>query len=186
MTPDIAKKPFLKRTRLLLVAVAAAGLALVAKWVTYGTGWQVISVNPLLPAIVAADVFLMSSLLSGVWSDYKESEKLPGEIASSLESLSDEAIAIQAGRHRDRGTALLVALRDVAAFLSVWLKQEHQTPLLSRKLEHVNELFIGLDPEIPANFVARVKQEIANIRRVVTRIRTIRITEFASGGYLSA
>ena len=32
--------------------------------------------------------------------------------------------------------------------------------------------------------MVRIKQETANLRRLVTRIRTIRATEFVSGGYL--
>ena len=81
-------------TRALLVVVVAITLKLAAHWL----GWEFISLNPLFSGIVAANVFLMSFLLSGVLTDYKESERLPGELATSLEAVADEAFVIYSSK----------------------------------------------------------------------------------------
>jgi hypothetical protein len=76
--------------RALLAVLVAMALKLIAHWF----GWEFVSLNPLFSGIVAANVFLMSFLLSGVLTDCKESERLPGELAASLEAIADEASAI--------------------------------------------------------------------------------------------
>jgi hypothetical protein len=57
-------------------------------------GWEFISINPLFSALVASTVFLLGFLLNGVLSDFKESEKLPSEIASSLMLIARETNAV--------------------------------------------------------------------------------------------
>jgi hypothetical protein len=69
--------------RVALLALAVCG----AKVVVHRFGLELFSVNPLFTAMVASTFFLVSFLLSGVLTDYKESEKIPGLIASSLETL---------------------------------------------------------------------------------------------------
>ena len=76
--------PLMRKAALVVGVVVAAKLA--AHWL----GWEIISLNPLFSGIVAANVFLMGFLLSGVLADYKESERLPGELAASIETITDE------------------------------------------------------------------------------------------------
>jgi len=51
---------------------------------------EIVTLNALFTSLIAAATFLISFLLNGVISDYKESEKLPGDIAASLETIYDE------------------------------------------------------------------------------------------------
>ena len=67
---------------------------MVAKLILHRLGWEGISINQLFSALVASNVFLLGFLLNGVLSDYKESEKIPGEIASALTLLAREVKAI--------------------------------------------------------------------------------------------
>ncbi len=55
-----------------------------------------ISINPLFSAMVASTIFLLGFLLSDVLTDFKESEKIPAELATSLQTLNLEIQAIQA------------------------------------------------------------------------------------------
>ena len=177
---------FYIRYHLLWAALGAAAAVVVLKWFAHTAGWEFISVNPLFSGIVAADVFLMGFLLSGVWSDYKESEKLPGELASSIEALIDEAISIRDRKDSAMGSTLLSALYQLSHTIELWFRGKENTNQLMEQLAHVNELFFGLDSLIPANYVVRMKQEHAQIRRVIRRIRTIRATQFVPAGYLIA
>ena len=86
--------------RLLLRVSAVVGGVVGAKLVVHFLGWEVISINPLFSGIVAANIFLMGFLLSGVLSDYKESERLPGELGACLENLAQEVSRIRDGEVR--------------------------------------------------------------------------------------
>ena len=83
-----------RRLRILLQVTAIVGLVVVAKLILHRLGWEGISINQLFSALVASNVFLLGFLLNGVLSDYKESEKIPGEIASALTLLAREVKAI--------------------------------------------------------------------------------------------
>ncbi len=86
-----------KRWRLVVIivriSIASAGFVLLRAHV-HRLGLDVLELSPLLSSLVAATVFLLGFLLNGVLSDYKESEKLPGELSTSLFLLAKEIKAI--------------------------------------------------------------------------------------------
>jgi hypothetical protein len=66
------------------------GIVLI-KYAVHIFGLEFIELNALFTSFVAANVFLLGFLMAGVLTDFKESEKLPGELSVSLESIADEA-----------------------------------------------------------------------------------------------
>src|SRR5688572_1927870 len=84
-----------------LVARVAPVVAVVAivKVGFHELGWDDVELNPLYTGLVAANVFLLGFLLAGTLADYKESEKLPGDLAASLETIADECQIL----YRDKG-----------------------------------------------------------------------------------
>src|SRR5512136_1491266 len=87
-------RKFHKKYQLVLRVILIVGIVIVLKLIAHWFGWEIISLNPLFSGIVAANVFLMGFLLSGVLTDYKESERLPGELAASIETIADEAAIV--------------------------------------------------------------------------------------------
>jgi len=59
------------RHRLLLRVSTVVAVVVGAKLLVHFLGLEMISINPLFSGIVAANVFLMGFLLSGVLSDFK-------------------------------------------------------------------------------------------------------------------
>ena len=57
--------------RFLLRVGVVTAVVVVAKVGVHALSWEVISLNALFTGIIAANVFLMGFLLSGVLSDYK-------------------------------------------------------------------------------------------------------------------
>jgi hypothetical protein len=172
--------------RLLLRAGAIVAVVVGAKLLVHFLGWEVISINPLFSGIVAANVFLMGFLLSGVLSDYKESERLPGELSACLENLAQEVRGIRCAKPDAQVGPCLIHLAQLGQDVLDWFHKKHRT---SELLEHLNELtplFAGLEPWTQATLVARLKQEQSNLRRTLIRIHTIRETSFISAGYLLA
>ncbi len=52
------------------------------KFGTHKFGFEVMELNALFSSLVAGTIFLIGFLISGVLTDYKESEKLPSELAA--------------------------------------------------------------------------------------------------------
>jgi predicted membrane chloride channel (bestrophin family) len=155
-----------------------------AKLFAHYAGWEVISINPLFSGVVAANMFLMGFVLT----DFKESERLPGELAASLENLAQEVRGVKIARPEAKADvdSCLALLSQLGRDLLDWFLKRHRSQDL---LEHLNELtghFARLEKWTQATLVARFKQEQGNLRRTLVRIHTIRETSFISSGYLLA
>jgi hypothetical protein len=64
------------------------------KLIFHFLGWEVISVGPVITALVAGVFFVIAIILSGVLQDYKESEKMPGELTASIEALYKDSMLV--------------------------------------------------------------------------------------------
>src|SRR5512137_2926939 len=91
MTTVFKKCPMLKRWHLTVKVLPLLLVIIGLKLLFHNLGWEFLTLSPLFTSLIAATTFLIGFLISGVISDYKESEKLPGELASSLEVIYDEA-----------------------------------------------------------------------------------------------
>jgi hypothetical protein len=172
--------------RFLARVLAIVGAIGAAKVAAHQLGWEVISLNALFTGIIAANVFLMGFLLSGVLADYKESERMPGEISACLENMAQEVAAMGIGKPEAQIGPCLHHLSRLADDLLAWFYKKIDTDGLLVSLNGLTAQFAALEPWTQATFIARLKQEQSNLRRTMTRIETIRDTSFVSAGYLLA
>ena len=175
-----------RKYRLVLRVILIVGIVIVLKLITHSFGWEIISLNPLLSGIVAANVFLMGFLLSGILTDYKESERLPGELTTIVESIVEEALTIYKYKNAPAAKECLTYLHQFTVAVKNWFYKKERTKDLMEKLSGLNEFFVAFEPLIQANFIVRLKQEQTNIRRLLVRIHTVRETSFVSSGYMIA
>ena len=115
------------RQRLLLRVSGIVGVVVAVKLLVHDLGWEVISINPLFSGIVAANIFLMGFLLSGVLSDYKESERLPGELSASLQNLAQEIVGLSLAKPGSDVTPSLRTLSLLAGDLLEWFHKKRRT-----------------------------------------------------------
>jgi hypothetical protein len=169
-----------RRRLLMLIKVSALVLAIgLAKLVAHQLGWEWMRPNPLVTSLVASTVFLMGFLLNGVLGDFKESEKLPGEIATSLETLGLEIQAIpshnpvaQVGHH-------LEAVAELGDSILEWLLNRIPTAELLRRYQQTHgqvvqaSVKLGIPP-----LQARLMAETAQILKLINRVEAIRETSF--------
>ncbi|MFH1158572.1 MAG: hypothetical protein V1721_06780 [Pseudomonadota bacterium] len=171
----------------LAIKVAPFVIAILSvKFFAHFYGLEFLSLSPLFGALISANVFLVGFLISGVLGDYKESERLPGEIACSLEVLRDEA-AIVGLNHKSPVPGLLHAHANLLlSSILAWFHKKERTWDLLNKLSDLNPIFLEMEPLTQANFIVRLKQEQSNLRKMIVRIHTIRETSFNSAGYAIA
>jgi predicted membrane chloride channel (bestrophin family) len=162
------------------------GIIITIKLIAHWFGWEIISLNPLLSGIVAANVFLMGFLLSGILTDYKESERLPGELTTSIESIVEEATTIYKSKNAPVAKECLRHLHQFTVSLKNWFYKKERTRDVMEKLSGLSDFFVAFELLTQATFIARLKQEQTNIRRIMIRIHTVRDTSFVSSGYLIA
>jgi hypothetical protein len=161
-------------------------LVALAKVIIDQTGGEGLDVNPLFTGLVAANVFLLGFLLAGTLADYKESERLPGELAASLQSLADECQILYRDKAAPPARECIEQLSKLAETLNLWFNGHADTDAVLDGLEDLNPYFLAFEPLTQPNFIVRLKQEQAGMRRTVIRIATIRDTSFVGAGYVIA
>lgn len=156
------------------------------KLIVHLLGWEILSLNSLFSGIVAANVFLMGFLITGVLTDYKESEKLPGDIASCINAIADEMIIIKKRKNHVLADQGLKYLSDLTENIKLWFYKKTSSAVLMEKIEGLNNYFADFEDLTQANFIVRMKQEQNTLRRIITRIHMIRETSFIASGYTIA
>ena len=164
------------------MVAATVAAKLVLDWL----GWEGLSINPLYTSLVAATVFLLGFLLAGTLADYKESERLPGELAASLEAIADECAILYESKQAPEARACLAHLQRLTDSLRRWFYEQEKTSAVLDAIAGLNGFFLAFEPLTQPNFIVRLKQEQSAVRRIVTRIHMIRETSFVAAGYAIA
>jgi hypothetical protein len=164
----------------MLIKVSALVLAIgLAKLLAHQLDWEWIRPNPLVTSLVASTVFLLGFLLNGVLGDFKESEKLPGELATSLETLGLEIQAIPIHKPEAQVGYPLAAVAELGGSILDWLLNRLSTNELLRRYQQVHgqvvqaSVQLGIPP-----LQARLMAEMAQILKLINRVETIRETSF--------
>lgn len=134
------------------------------------------------PVLTAAAV-LIGYMLSNTTSDYKESERLPGEVAASLETMEEtyawaavtrSQLDVQGFRRR------LAALTDE---IFAWLTGKKTSEGKFQSLQQFNQVVTELERAGASNPASRFLAELHALRRVLTRMGVIARTGFLASGY---
>jgi len=182
----INKLPLHSRWRLALKTIPLVVLILLIKFPVHYFGYEFLTINALFTAIISANIFLIGFLISGVLADYKESEKLPGDLSASMESMADEGLIIYKNKKGREAKHFLEKLSLFNRSLIDWFYKKEKTSSLMDKLLSFNDDFLAFETQTQANFIARLKQEQNAIRKMINRIHTIRETTFLGTGYAIA
>lgn len=182
----IAKIPFHSRWRLAIKTIPFVVIIVLLKFTAHYFGYEFLTLNSLFTAIISANIFLIGFLISGVLVDYKESEKLPGDLSASLETMADEGLIIYKNKKSQEAKDFLLKLSQFNKSLVSWFYKEEKTENLMKKLFSFNDDFLVFESQTQANFIVRLKQEQNSIRKMINRIHTIRETSFLGTGYAIA
>ena len=144
--------------------------------------FEIISVGPVITALLAGVFFVLAIILSGILTDFKESEKLPGELAVSIETLFDDFDLI-AAKESVMGT--LEKIRNLTAVIisNFEMKGRWQSHLVNNILESIDEDIKTCNEKgVPISLIVKFRNEMANIRRISNRIEIIKETSFLPAG----
>ena len=148
--------------------------------------WDTVELTPLHTGLVAGNIFLIGFLLSGTLADYKESERIPGELAARAETIADECEILYRDTGADVARQCLAQVGAFARSFSSWLRGSATVDAPLEAIERFNDHFLAFQPLTQPNFIVRLKQEQALLRLLVFRVNTIKETSFVGAGYVIA
>lgn len=133
--------------------------------------------------ILTSGVFLVGFMLAGTMTDYKESEKIPGQIASALETIEETTItmAIKCG---EPTRPYRLAVLKMSNAIYDWLYKRIDNQQLYEVLSEYNQTIQKIDAAGGAPpIIGRLINDVYDLRRLVTRTRVISETGFLATGY---
>ncbi|QQS25688.1 MAG: hypothetical protein IPM43_04775 [Actinomycetota bacterium] len=144
----------------------------------WAIGVEGMTVSPLASSIIGGGVFVMGLVVAGTLSDYKDAERAPTDLAAGLYSILRETESMNATWHlpemnqmRARLTQVVIALRgDINA---------GDTRNGQAAIEDLSSSFLTLEnTDVPANYVVRLRQEQAGLRKAILRIYHLQREQF--------
>lgn len=183
MRKNMALGILLKKWHLAIKIIPILGVICVLKLLSHKFGFEVISLNALFTSLIAATTFLVGFLITGVISDYKESEKIPGDMAASLEAIYDEAYILDKNKGNERTKAFILHYENLLQSIHSWFYRKERTRAIIEKLHQMNDYFSEFEGIMQANFLARMKNEQNSLRKIVIRIDSIRDMSFIPSAY---
>ncbi|MHB1086661.1 MAG: hypothetical protein ACYCZ0_02825 [Minisyncoccota bacterium] len=179
-----------KKFRLAITTLAVVLILVAAKYFIHAFALEFLSINALFTSAIAGAIFIMGFLLAGIIADYKEAEKVPAEMRSSLENIWEEGKFF----NRDKRDFNLAALREnmliiIRDFIR-GLGHEGDHYKLEPCVESVNKLsesFAHMEKlGMPPNYVVRLEGEQAALRKSVLRVYYIQRMTFLPSAHILA
>lgn len=172
--------------RIFFIALFFASLVVAAKYILHYFQLEPIQISSLHGSVISGVIFVIGFLLSATLADYKESERLPAELASALESMHEDALSIEENYPKFKASIYQAQLHKIAlAFLSD-LRNPKNTAARA-ELHALNRYHAQLETAgVPANFIVKLKQQQALLLRHLFRVNYIqRITFVPSANILA-
>lgn len=176
-------KKVIKKYKLALATMPFLITIVVIKLIMHLYNWEFLELSSLFTAIISANIFIIGFLMSSILSDYKESERLPNELANSLENIFDDSFYVYKEKNNSAGLEISKQIHVVTEKFKFWIKKEYRTKEMMNELEKINSNLHLLESSITANYIVRLKNELSNAKRIIGRIDTIRDTSFNEGAY---
>jgi hypothetical protein len=133
--------------------------------------------------VLTIGAFLMGFMLSGTMSDFKESERLPADVACTLEAIEETFVHAAHGRPQVDLKGSLERVADTARIIDEWLHKKRRADEMYAALTALGSALTALENHGAGPHATRGLRELSTLRRFVTRIGVISRTGFLASGY---
>ncbi|HEY5961668.1 MAG TPA: hypothetical protein VIV60_34145 [Polyangiaceae bacterium] len=137
-----------------------------------------------LTFVLTGGVFLVGFMLAGTMADYKEAEKLPGEVVCSLATIEDTFDQGAAHKSALDAQVLRGLVRQATDAIHAWLRQKSTFEDALAALDGLSKGGHQLEEAgVAPPVCVRVVNEVHGLRRSLVRMEVISRTGFLATGY---
>lgn len=133
--------------------------------------------------VLTGGVFLIGFMLAGTMADYKESEKLPGELAGNLEAIEDLLDQVAVAKPVLDGPKMKAAVLKTTETIRAWLFRKVTYGDMCNELTALALVIRSLEAQGLAFQASYGLGELKKLRNTTTRIQVISRTSFLPAGY---
>jgi hypothetical protein len=129
--------------------------------------------------VLSGGVFLLGFMLAGTMSDYKEAEKIPGEIVTGLETIEEVMVHVATVKQDDPAKHRRNVL-DVLDTIDRWLHKRATDVQLHEALHRLTTAFTAIEL---GSHATRAFSIMTSVRRALLRVSVMSRTGFLATGY---
>ena len=175
---------FMKKWGLIGKALAFTAVLVIIRLVIDISSYDILALTTLITAFIGAAIFTVAVIFTGTLTDYKESEKIPSDLATSIRSLSHDFDVVPGV---DKGI-IWQGKNDVVSLLDMicenFRSNNWETGKVHGGIRKVNtdiHTLAGLNVAPP--LLVKMRNELTAIDRISNRIATIAGTSFIPTAY---
>ncbi len=164
------------------MSLGATAAAVVAKYLLHNFGWEPIAQTSLHTSLISSVIFVIGFILSATIADYKESEKIPAEFASTIQDIYDDARAIHDTYPKFDLKLLHENLLDILGSFRAGTRVKRTS--VRREIRDLHESFGQMEKAgVPPNFVVKLKQQQSQLLKSLFRVNYIQRINFIPSAF---
>lgn len=159
----------------------------IARFAIDTLNYDILMVSPVITSLVAGVIFAIAVIYTGTLTDYKESEKIPGELATAITALYEDVCmlptldpeTVRTFRHQ---------LRDLhQVIVGNFVSNAWDTGKIRDSCRFLNESVSSFAVQNAAPpILVKLRNELTTIDRLSNRIKQIKDTDFIPAAYALA
>ncbi|MDX2776460.1 hypothetical protein PV379_03780 [Streptomyces caniscabiei] len=172
--------------RIFIITVIITAAIIATKYLLHSFGLELIVLGSLHGSVISGVIFVIGFILSATISDYKEAERIPAEIASTIEDMNEDVISIYQSYPEFDLTGYQKQLKKVAKSLAGDLRSS-KSDAAKTELYALGRLHADMEKSgVPANFIVKLKQQQASLTRHLFRVNYIQKITFIPSSIILA
>lgn len=174
---------FKKKWGLTIEALVIVFILLVLKAIIYFYDLEVATASPLIPALVGGVIFTIAIIFTGTLSDYKESEKIPGELAASIKALYNDSKVLPIDD--EITSSMRIHIKELLHSInSNFRKNNWDLHEINSAMDTINnDICLLSEKGMAPPLIVKLRVELINIDKISNRIKTIAETSFIPAAY---
>lgn len=150
-------------------------------------GLDTIPINTVVGAFISGAIFTIAIIFTGTFTDFKESEKAGGELATSLKALYNDSRVLPVTDEAPV-RSLRAHVRDLhRAVNACFFGNSWDLPRLNHEMNKINQdIRVLAYANVAPPLIAKLRNELGGIDRIINRIDVIIRTDFIPAAYALA
>lgn len=174
-----------KKYRLLVISFLLMVPIIALKYGLHTMGWEVITLGSFHTSVITGAFFVLGFILSATIADYKESERIPAEVASVIQSMHDDAMAIHQAYPKFKLKPFTGNMLHIARSFAEDVRDKKSDT--QEDIHALNASFLDMEKAgVPANFIVKLKQQQAQLLRALLRVTYIQRIRFVPSATILA
>lgn len=176
-------RQFTTTFRIFLIALFVTAAAVTLKYFLHLFGVEIFEPTSLHNSVISSVIFVIGFVLSATIADYKESERIPAEFASTIENMYEDARAIHATYPKFDIAAFRHDLTDILTAFRAGTRINRKGA--RREIGELNDSFTEMESAgVPANFIVKLKTQQATLLRLLFRVNYIQRIKFIPSAFI--